>query len=105
MPAADLTLIINTNSALSMSLGLINGPLLRHFGYRKISVIAALLFSVGLMLTALSDSIFGFIMSYGVITGNKAFFIYNTEHTCLDCGIYVRISWLDNFAFQLSGMV
>lgn len=70
MPAADLTLIININSALSMALGLINGPLLRYFGYRRISIVAALLFSVGLMLTALTDTIFGLIISYGVITGS-----------------------------------
>lgn len=69
MPAADLTLIININSALSMSLGLINGPLLRYFGYRKISIVAALLFSGGLMLTACTDSILGIIITYGVITG------------------------------------
>lgn len=69
MPAADLTFIININSALSMSLGLINGPLLRYFGYRKISVVAAVLFSVGLMLTALTDSVIGLVISYGVITG------------------------------------
>lgn len=69
MPAADMTLIININSTLSMAVGLLNGPLLRHFGYRKISVVAALLFSIGLMLTALTDSIFGFIINYGVITG------------------------------------
>lgn len=70
MPAADLTLIININSALSMSLGFINGPLLRRFGYRSISVIAAVLFSLGLILTAMVDSVIGFIITYGVITGN-----------------------------------
>lgn len=69
IPAADLTLIININSALSMALGLINGPLLRNFGYRKISIIAAILFSSGLMLTALTDSVLGIIITYGVITG------------------------------------
>lgn len=69
MPAADLTFIINTNSALSMVIGLINGPLLRHFGYRKISIVAAILFSIGLMLTALTDSVFGIVITYGVITG------------------------------------
>lgn len=69
MPAADMTLIININSTISMAVGLLNGPLLRHFGYRKISVVAALLFSIGLMLTALTDSVFGFIICYGVITG------------------------------------
>lgn len=76
IPAADLTLIININSALSMALGLINGPLLRYFGYRKVSVVAAVLFSVGLMLTAVADSVLGIIMTYGVITGRT-----NNEHT------------------------
>lgn len=70
VPAADVTLIININSALSMSLGLINGPLLRYFGYRKISIVAALLFSGGLMLTALTDSVLGLIISYSIITGD-----------------------------------
>lgn len=69
MPAADLTLIINVNSALSMSLGLINGPLLRAFGYRKISVIAAIVFSLGLIFTAFSDSMPSLIINYGIITG------------------------------------
>lgn len=69
MPAADLTLVLNVNSTLSMAIGLINGPLLRHFGYRKISIIAAILFAGGLMLTALADSIFGILLSYSVITG------------------------------------
>lgn len=73
MPAADLTLIININSALSMSLGFINGPLLRRFGYRSVSVAAAVLFSLGLILTAMVDSVIGFIITYGVITGNLLF--------------------------------
>lgn len=69
IPAADLTFIVNTNSALSMAIGLINGPLLRYFGYRKISIVAAILFSLGLMFTALTDSVFGIFITYGVITG------------------------------------
>lgn len=69
LPAADLTLILNVNSTLSMAIGLINGPLLRHFGYRKISIIAAILFAGGLMLTAISNSIFSILLAYSVITG------------------------------------
>lgn len=76
MPAADLTLVINVNSALSMSLGLINGPLLRAFGYRKISVIAAIIFSLGLILTAFSDSISSLIINYGIITGLEFLFLF-----------------------------
>lgn len=68
-PAADLTLIININSAFAMSLGFINGPLLRSYGYRKISVIGGAFFAIGMMLTATADSIFDFIITYGLITG------------------------------------
>lgn len=69
MPASNLTLILNVNSTLSMALGLINGPLLRHFGYRKISIVAAILFASGLMLTALANSISTILLTYSVITG------------------------------------
>lgn len=73
MPAADLTLIININSALSMSLGFFNGPLLRSFGYRKVSVVASLVFALGLIMTSMVDTVFGFIITYGVITGKYGF--------------------------------
>lgn len=99
IPAADLTLIININSALSMALGLINGPLLRYFGYRKISVVAAILFSMGLMLTALTDSVLGIIITYGVITG--CVHISITTHVfAYDinlCGYFSDWIWTEQF--------
>lgn len=70
MPAADLTFIINLNAAFSMSLGFLNGPLLRTFGYRTISIVAAVFFTVGLTLTAYARSVVDFIITYGLITGN-----------------------------------
>lgn len=69
VPAADLTLIINVNSAFAMSLGFINGPLLRNYGYRKVSVVAAVFFAVGLTMTAFATSVVDFIVTYGLITG------------------------------------
>lgn len=74
VPAADLTLIININSAFAMSLGFINGPLLRAYGYRKISVIGSLFFAVGMILTSTANSIFDFIITYGLITGKIGLF-------------------------------
>lgn len=62
-----------------MALGLINGPLLRHYGFRKISIVAALLFSIGLMLTALTDTVLGLIITYGVITGRRELSVYYTH--------------------------
>lgn len=52
-----------------MAIGLFNGPLLRHFGYRKISIIAAVLFAGGLMLTAVSNNMFSILLAYSVIAG------------------------------------
>lgn len=86
MPAADLTLIININSALSMSLGFFNGPLLRMFGYRKVSVVASLLFALGLILTSMADTVFGFIITYGVITGTHAFLFASSGERTLSSG-------------------
>lgn len=101
IPAADLTLIININSALSMALGLINGPLLRYFGYRKISVVAAVLFSIGLMLTALTDSVLGIIITYGVITGCVYISITAQTHVfAYDinlCGDFSDWIWIEQF--------
>lgn len=83
LPAADLTLILNVNSTLSMAIGLINGPLLRQFGYRKISIIAAILFAGGLMLTAVSNSIFSILLAYSVITGLWQQHTTHSKHTWL----------------------
>lgn len=79
VPAADLTFIINLNAAFAMSLGFLNGPLLRTFGYRKISVVAALFFTIGLTMTAFASSVVDFIITYGLITGKliNAYY-YNT---------------------------
>lgn len=75
VPAADLTLIININSAFAMSLGFINGPLLRAYGYRKISVVGGAFFAIGVMLTSSANSILDFIVTYGLITGTNELLI------------------------------
>lgn len=69
VPATDLTFIMNLNAATAMSLGFVNGPLLRKFGYRTIGVVAAIFFSVGLALTAHASSVVDFIIYYGLING------------------------------------
>lgn len=69
MPAADITMIMNINSAFGMSMGLINGPLLRNFGFRKVGVMAGILFSVGMMATAFANSFGTFVLTYGIIAG------------------------------------
>lgn len=66
--ATDIAVIINTNSAFGMTMGLVNGTLLKQYGYRKISVIGGALISGGMVLTSFANSFKHFFISYGIIT-------------------------------------
>lgn len=62
------SVIINVNSAFGMILGLFNGFLLRSFGYRKISIAAALINTSGAILTSYANSFVFFLVAYGIIS-------------------------------------
>jgi len=64
----DASVIINVNSAFGMILGLFNGFLLRTFGYRKISMVAALINTSGVILTSFANSFVFFLVAYGIIS-------------------------------------
>ncbi|XP_015183571.1 PREDICTED: uncharacterized protein LOC107070156 [Polistes dominula] len=59
--------IISVNMAFGMILGLVNGPLLQHFGYRKMAIVGSLLYFVGITLTAFSRTFTLIIITYGLI--------------------------------------
>nr|XP_012228865.1 PREDICTED: uncharacterized protein LOC105675935 [Linepithema humile] len=65
---ANRTVLININLAFGMILGLINGPLLKSFGYRKVATVGTLIFSLGIILTAFAKSFTHFVISYGLLT-------------------------------------
>lgn len=79
--ATDTAIIINTNSAFGMMMGLVNGLLLKHFGYRKIALLAGILVAVGVTSTAFADSFVYFIISYGLVTCKIFFSYYRMLHT------------------------
>ncbi|CAD1470483.1 unnamed protein product, partial [Heterotrigona itama] len=64
--ATEGTIILNTNLAFGMILGLINGPLLRIFGYRKMAVIGSTLFSSGVITTTFANSFTSLMISYAL---------------------------------------
>ncbi|XP_022901449.2 monocarboxylate transporter 14-like [Onthophagus taurus] len=65
--ATDTALIINTNAAFAMLCGIINGPLLKHLGYRKVSICGAFLTTFGVLLTSWASNFTHFIITYGLI--------------------------------------
>lgn len=66
--ATNTSVIITVNYAFGMVLALFNGPLLRRFGYRKVSVVGSLLVSVGILLTSIGNSFLHFIVTYSLMT-------------------------------------
>jgi len=68
LTATDTSVIINVNLAFGMILGLINGPLLKIFGYRKVAMTGSILFAVGVTLTAFANSFTLIIICYGILT-------------------------------------
>ncbi|KOX81052.1 Monocarboxylate transporter 9 [Melipona quadrifasciata] len=64
--ATEGTIILNTNLAFGMILGLVNGPFLRIFGYRKMALIGSTLFSGGVITTTFAKSFTSLMISYGI---------------------------------------
>ncbi|XP_037028597.1 monocarboxylate transporter 13-like isoform X1 [Bradysia coprophila] len=70
MPVKDISTITSTNSACSMLIGVVNGPLLKNFGYRKVALTAGLMFTTGIALTAFANNFCQFILSYSILTAS-----------------------------------
>lgn len=70
MTSSEKSIIMNLNSAFGMILGLVNAPLLRRFGYRRVAAVASILFSFGMILTSSANSFIHFLITYSCITGN-----------------------------------
>lgn len=70
MSATDVSMIININSSCGMLMGLITGPLLKFFGYRKIGAMAGFMFATGITMTAFATTFTHFIVTYSLLAGN-----------------------------------
>lgn len=73
MPATNTSLIINLSSVFNMMMGLVTGPLLKFFGYRKVALGAGTLFSLGIILTSFASTFKHFIFTYSILAGKIRF--------------------------------
>lgn len=71
--ATDTTLVLNTHTAIAMFMGIANGPSLKRFGYRKMSVCGAILFTAGILGTAYAHTITQYMVSFSLIAGKLSF--------------------------------
>lgn len=68
MNATDISIIINVNLAFGMMFGMINGALLKTFGYQKVAIAGSVMYTIGVMLTALANTFTFFLICYGMLT-------------------------------------
>ncbi|XP_075228830.1 uncharacterized protein LOC142328734 isoform X3 [Lycorma delicatula] len=68
MTTTDSSIIININSAAGLLIGLMNGPILKTFGFRKTACVGAMLTFFGNSMTSFAMSSFDFILYYGIIS-------------------------------------
>ncbi|KYQ56362.1 Monocarboxylate transporter 9 [Trachymyrmex zeteki] len=67
LTATDTSIIINVNLAFGMVLGLINGPLLKIYGYRKVAMVGSIIYAVGVTLTAFANTFTLIMICYGIL--------------------------------------
>jgi MFS family permease len=67
LSAAEVSLIVNLHTAFGMLTGLLNGVLLKLFGYRKTAMLAAVLYFGGITSTSFARSFPFFIVAYGLV--------------------------------------
>lgn len=61
------SLIINLHAAFGQLTGLINGVLLKSFGYRKMALLAAAFYFSGVTTTSFAYNFQTFVITYGLI--------------------------------------
>lgn len=68
LSATQESFIIDLNSGFAMMTGLLNGPLLNHFGYRKISFVGAVLMCTGVFSLYFATNMADYVILYGLVT-------------------------------------
>lgn len=66
--ATDISIIINVNLASGMMLGMVNGALLKTFGYKKVAIVGSILHTIGIILTSFANTFSLFIICYGILS-------------------------------------
>ncbi|CAG2057040.1 unnamed protein product [Timema podura] len=104
LTATDSSIIINTNAAFGMVLGLVHGTLLNRFSYRKVGITASIVFFIGVLLTSFCNSFISFLLSYGIITSLGLCLFMPAFSLAINSYFKVKRNIAMGFAMTLTGM-
>ncbi|XP_066583477.1 uncharacterized protein [Prorops nasuta] len=104
LTATDVTIIININMAFGMILGLINGPLLRKYGYRKIAVFGSFIYTSGVTLTAFANTFALIIVTYGIMASLGMGLMMSSFSLALNSFFTTRRNRATGLAMTITGL-
>nr|XP_033338277.1 monocarboxylate transporter 9-like isoform X1 [Megalopta genalis]XP_033338278.1 monocarboxylate transporter 9-like isoform X1 [Megalopta genalis]XP_033338279.1 monocarboxylate transporter 9-like isoform X1 [Megalopta genalis]XP_033338280.1 monocarboxylate transporter 9-like isoform X1 [Megalopta genalis] len=67
--ATQTSLILHLNGTITCSLGLISGPMMKRFTFRKVAFVGSMTIAVGICMTAFAISVPSIIFTYCIILG------------------------------------
>lgn len=80
--ATQTSLILHLNGTVTCSLGLISGPMMRRFTFRKVAIIGSLTIAAGIYMTAFAVSVPSIIMTYCFVVGKQFVSTYDFIESC-----------------------
>ncbi|KAF6200016.1 hypothetical protein GE061_006315 [Apolygus lucorum] len=104
LTATDVSTIINVNSASGLFVGLINGPLLKKYGFRKFALLGAFLLFFGFLVTAFATSMWEFIIFYGLINSIGLNILMSSFSLAMNTYFLKRRSIASGFSSTLTGL-
>ncbi|GLH16459.1 Uncharacterized protein GBIM_20726 [Gryllus bimaculatus] len=104
MSTTDLTTIINVNAAFGMSLGLITGPLLKRYGYRKVALVGAFSSFIGITATSWASKFIDFLITYSLITSMGTFLLMSAFSLATNTYFRERRGYASGMSTTLTGL-
>ncbi|XP_046672265.1 monocarboxylate transporter 6-like isoform X2 [Homalodisca vitripennis] len=104
MSVREASIIINTNSAFGYVLGVLNGPILRTLGFRKVAISGGLMMFVGLFVTSFANNFALFFVFYGLINSLGIGWSMASFHLALSTYFVKRRGMAMGIAMTITGL-
>lgn len=102
--ATQTSLILHLTGTITCSLGLINGPMMRRFSFRKVAFFGGLIVGIGICLTAFAISLPTIIITYCIIIGIGYGIVFPATSLALNTYFRKKRNVAMGFSVTLTGL-
>ncbi|XP_046144866.1 monocarboxylate transporter 14-like [Osmia bicornis bicornis] len=102
--ATQTSLIFHLNGTITCSLGLISGPMMKRFSFRKVALFGGLTVAVGIGITAFAVSVPAIIISYCIIVGAGHGIMFPATNLAMNTYFRKKRNMAMGFSVTLTGL-